>query len=157
MSTEFINPISYSQHESYLSILPSIEWKIEDNTLYCRKPNSAWFTTNDAVLQEGTNIKLLGSKAFEIDHAGVKVYPEIYEAVARSNLLVVDALLRKKRDKLVLYYYGQIEQKEVTDILSAHFDRDKMPDIVVQVDQIFQRTIRGTPIRSNNFDFQFEV
>jgi acyl-CoA synthetase (AMP-forming)/AMP-acid ligase II len=156
-TTEFLNPISYTQNESYLEMLPSIEWKVEDNVLFCRKSDSDWYSTNDAVSQEGDKIRILGSKNFEIEHNGSKVYPEIYEAVARSNLKVVDALLRKKHDKLIFYYYGRISPEEVTSILAQHFNQDKMPDSVQQVDEVFPRSIKGTPIRSNDFVFKFEV
>jgi acyl-coenzyme A synthetase/AMP-(fatty) acid ligase len=156
-TTEILLPLSYYENDTYIKLLPEVEWKIEDGVLNCRGANKNWYSTGDVVEQKDDKIKILGSKSSEIEHNGLKIYPEIYEAIIRSNPKIVDALLRKKADKLILYYYGNVQKREVYDMLSRHYDDDRMPDAIEQVKYVLPRTIYGNPMRSNDFIFEFEI
>jgi len=105
----------------------------------------------------GDIINILGSKKSEISHNGLKIYPEIYEATIRANPKIVDVLLRKKTDKLILYYYGNVSEDIVQEMLKERFTDSNMPEIIKKLDYVIPRTLYGQPIRSNEYVFGFEI
>lgn len=154
---EILSPLSYYDSDTYIKILPNVEYKIEDGVLICVGADKKWYSTGDAVEQVGDKIKILGAKTSEIDHNGLKIYPEIYETIVRSNPKIVDSLLRKKADKLILYYHGNVPKREVYDVLSKYYDAVRMPDLIEKIEYILPRTDYGNPIRSKDFTFEFEL
>ena len=156
-TSDLLAPLSYCGGENDIKILPNIEWKIADNELFCRKENYDWCSTDDAVEINGDIINILGSKKSEISHNGLKIYPEIYEATIRANPKIVDVLLRKKTDKLILYYYGNVSEDTVQEMLKERFTDSNMPEIIKKLDYVIPRTLYGQPIRSNEYVFGFEI
>jgi acyl-CoA synthetase (AMP-forming)/AMP-acid ligase II len=155
-TSELLTPLSYNVDEKDIKILPNIEYKIIDNELFCKKKNAEWYSTGDAVEQKDDAIYILGLKKSEILHNGSKIYPEIYESIVRSNPKIVDVLLRKKTDKLILYYYGNVSEDTVQEMLKERFTDSNMPEIIKKLDYVIPRTLYGQPIRSNEFIFGFE-
>ena len=99
------------------------------------------FHTGDLGRIEGGKIYIEGRKDHTINSGGLKINPEEVIKVAEKNKGVKEALLVGKNDKefqkiAVLYYVGDISEKELLQFLRDNLEPYKVPKEIYKIEKI---------------------
>tara|TARA_B100000497_G_C7694059_1_gene423042 strand:- start:2070 stop:3038 length:969 start_codon:yes stop_codon:yes gene_type:complete len=144
-STETPPIIAYTESDNqytWENVNPNVDLKIENEQLYVKwKHQTDWWESGDLVEETPKGFNLVGRKLnmFKLHECGLRVYPEQVEKVALS-LGASRALCRKIGEKCMLYYMGDMKQKEMSDTFS--FDIITKQVNMIEVDDNLRKVKR---------------
>lgn len=110
---------------------------------FLKKDNIRYYKTGDLVEYKNGEYFYLGRIDRQFKNNGVLISPEEIEQYAKKAGCI-DAKCQKE-DKFVLYYQGDIKEKELRKFLETQLNKNMVPTLLIKVDS-FKTNINGKTI-----------
>ncbi len=114
-----------------------------NKTKFCELNGVRFYKTGDLVYQQNQEFFYKGRTDRQFKYNGILISPEEIENLAKKA--GCNEAKCEKREKIIFYYQGDIEEKNLRNYLELNLNKNMVPNIIIKVEH-FKKNINGKTI-----------